>query len=139
MLWIGVVLGGVLWFTGSFASADAADAHYRLAKTLRAEGRYEEALELYRERRWRDALAALDALPTERATDLFGSYAAPVQGFWTPDEAQVRALRADHQGLAVAQRTQHLTVGPAQQLDHGGVRLLIRRRHSTAGRRPRRL
>ena len=39
-----MVLGCALWLTAPVVSADAADAHYRLAKTLRAEGRYEEAL-----------------------------------------------------------------------------------------------
>ncbi|TNF61665.1 MAG: tetratricopeptide repeat protein [Deltaproteobacteria bacterium] len=42
--WIGVALGCALWLAAPAALADAADAHYRLAKTLRNEGRYEEAL-----------------------------------------------------------------------------------------------
>ena len=41
---MGAILGCALWLMTPAALADAADAHYQLAKTLRAEGRYEEAL-----------------------------------------------------------------------------------------------
>ena len=44
MRWAGVVLGCALWLTTPVVSADAADAHYQVAKALRAQGRYEEAL-----------------------------------------------------------------------------------------------
>ena len=39
-----MALGCALWLTAPSAFADEADAHYQLAKTLRDEGRYEEAL-----------------------------------------------------------------------------------------------
>ncbi|MGB5364934.1 MAG: hypothetical protein WBN14_01610, partial [Polyangiales bacterium] len=44
MRWIGVVLVCAMWLMAPVGLADEADAHYRLAKTLRAEGHYEEAL-----------------------------------------------------------------------------------------------
>ena len=39
-----MALGCALWLIAPIASADEADAHYRIAKTLRDQGRYEEAL-----------------------------------------------------------------------------------------------
>jgi len=42
--WLAAALGCVLWLTVPVAFADAADAHYQLAKALRDQGRYEEAL-----------------------------------------------------------------------------------------------
>ena len=47
MKWIllGLVCAVMLMPTTGFA--DAADAHYRLAKTLRSEGKYKEALQAY--------------------------------------------------------------------------------------------